>query len=242
MDYSYDYKALARFRHDHHLSKRDLLEALGSSDYTGITRWLDGKAPVHVTALLRLCNYYSLPLSYFFRDAESTDTPITIRKPDDDSQQIPTDGYNFGGYGPGKNITDPHIVKRNISSKEQHETVEEGLERLQREKEKGQGGRNLETATPSSSDASGNANNGYMYKENEEILRLQLEQSREIVKLEREHHEREDRIRRDCQASFDAERNRLMDIIERQNTELSKAYQRTKSYRSLDGAIAADNG
>ena len=47
---------------------------------------------------------------------------------------------------------------------------------------------------------------------------------REMRDSEREHHEREDSIRRECQASFDAERNRLMSIIERQSAELSKLY------------------
>jgi hypothetical protein len=68
-----------------------------------------------------------------------------------------------------------------------------------------------------------------------------LEHTKEIIKLEREHHEREDHIRRDCQAGFDAERNRLMDIIERQNAELTKFYQRSQRGSYMPG-ITADDG
>ena len=64
--------------------------------------------------------------------------------------------------------------------------------------------------------------------ETEAILRLKLEHANELRQLERDSHEREDRIRRDCQAQFDAERNRLMDIIERQNAELAKLYNEGK--------------
>jgi hypothetical protein len=73
----------------------------------------------------------------------------------------------------------------------------------------------------------------------ETILRMQLEHANEMRATEREHHEREDRIRRDCQASFDAERNRLMDIIERQNAELSKFYQQGREQKEAMW-IAAD--
>ena len=77
----------------------------------------------------------------------------------------------------------------------------------------------------------------------EQIPRLKLDHANEMRQMEREHHDREDRIRRDCQAGFDAERNRLMDIIERQNTELSKLYAQA---RHGEGArydiVAEDDG
>ena len=65
----------------------------------------------------------------------------------------------------------------------------------------------------------------------EAILRLKLEHANEIRQTEKDARAREDQIRRECQASFDAERNRLMDIIERQNAELSKVYSRQSEDR-----------
>ena len=91
-----------------------------------------------------------------------------------------------------------------------------------------------ETAPPSASD--GQQTDAGISNEN---ILLELKHSQEIIKLEREHHELENQIRRDCQASFDAERNRLMDIIERQSAELAKLYQR-QNYNADNAMVAED--
>lgn len=256
MDYAYDYNALARFRKEHKLSKKDLLDAFGTNDYTGINRWLEGRTPVHVTALCRFCNFYSVPLSYFFRDADSQSNtiPIYIGKPDAGAQTSPTDMHGISDSA-GKGVVGTHVTERTINTKAQKRAVEEGLTRLkshsssiwlnnEKSKEKRSGetddkesnspapalserGRGFLTDNPASSDSESNA-----------ILQLKVEHSQEIIKLEREHHQREDQIRRDCQASFDAERNRLMDIIERQNAELANVYHHS---RNDDGIMAADD-
>ena len=114
MDYSYNYRFLSEFREENKLSKRDLLEALGSSDYTGINRWLDGKTPIHLTAMLRLCNYYNIPMSRFFFDADGEST-LHILPPDADSQTTPTDDYGINNTA-GKSIIETHITTRLISS------------------------------------------------------------------------------------------------------------------------------
>ena len=63
MDYSYNYGYLQQFMDSHKLAKKDLLEALGCGDYVSLNKWLDGKVPGHVTAMLRFCNYYNIPLA-----------------------------------------------------------------------------------------------------------------------------------------------------------------------------------
>ena len=70
MDYSYNYGYLQQFMDSHKLAKKDLLEALGCGDYVSLNKWLDGKVPVHVTAMLRFCNYYNIPLDGFFFDGD----------------------------------------------------------------------------------------------------------------------------------------------------------------------------
>lgn len=257
MDYSFNYGFLREFKEANKLSKKDLLEALGSSDYTGINRWLDGKTPIHVTAMLRLCNYYNIPMSGFFFDGDGKSV-LTIEQPTEDSQTMPTDGYGIGN-GAGKSIIETRVTERQISSRAQAKAVTAGLERKERllkkrEQEEGTVAAAeplpAETAaqqprTAGSSDG-GEAITPYeahgadhsSESESEAVLRLRLEHTREIIKLEREHHDREDHIRRDCQASFDAERNRLMDIIERQNAELTKFYQRSHGCVPI---IAADD-
>ena len=257
MDYSFNYGFLREFKEANKLSKKDLLEALGSSDYTGINRWLDGKTPIHVTAMLRLCNYYNIPMSGFFFDGDGKSV-LTIEQPTEDSQTMPTDGYGIGN-GAGKSIIETRVTERQISSRAQAKAVTAGLERKERllkrrKQEEGAvaaaeplpaekaapqprmaGSDGGEAITPHEAHDADHGGES----ESETILRLRLEHTREIIKLEREHHDREDHIRRDCQASFDAERNRLMDIIERQNAELTKFYQRSHGCVPI---IADDDG
>lgn len=257
MDYSFNYGFLREFKEANKLSKKDLLEALGSSDYTGINRWLDGKTPIHVTAMLRLCNYYNIPMSGFFFDGDGRSV-LTIEQPTEDSQTMPTDGYGIGS-GAGKSIIETRVTERQISSRAQAKAVTAGLERKERLlKRRVQEEGAVAAAEPLPAEkaapqprTAGSSDGGEAIapyeahgadhsseSESEAILRLRLEHTREIIKLEREHHDREDHIRRDCQASFDAERNRLMDIIERQNAELTKFYQRSHGCVPM---IAADD-
>ena len=127
MDYSFNYGFLREFKEANKLSKKDLLEALGSSDYTGINRWLDGKTPIHVTAMLRLCNYYNIPMSGFFFDGDGKSV-LTIEQPTEDSQTMPTDGYGIGN-GAGKSIIETQVRERQVSSRAQAAAVTAGLER-----------------------------------------------------------------------------------------------------------------
>lgn len=240
MNYSFNYGYLAKFREEHKLTKKDLLEALGSSDYTGISRWLDGKTPIHVTAMLRLCNYYQIPFEGFFFDADG-ESQLTIRPPMADSQTMPTDGYGIG-QGAGKSIVETQVTERIITSKAQAQAVADGLKRKEQQVKSQQ--RAAETAPAASEHVEeplpheGLTDSPTPLSESEAILRLRLEHAQEMMKLEREYRDREDHIRRDCQTNFDAERNRLMDIIERQNAELSKFYHSRSSYQ---GMMVADD-
>ena len=261
MDLSYNYGYLREFMESRKLAKKDLLEALGCGDYVSLNKWLDGKVPVHITAMLRMCNYYNIPLDGFFYDGDGLPVEVRPPLPDRTSQTLPTDGYGMK-EGRGRGIVETRIAERQVTSLHQAQVVEEGLKhqeeqrrlrdialrelgsgdrydavnRTARNEEGGVGGEGLEPdGEPSGTVA--------VMPITEQILRLKLEHANEMRAVEREHHDREDRIRRDCQAGFDAERNRLMDIIERQNSELSKLYAQT---RRGDGTrynmVAEDNG
>lgn len=241
MDYSYNYGFLRSFMESHKLAKKDLLEALGCSDYVSLNKWLDGRVPVHVTAMLRFCNYYNIPMDGFFFDGDGMPVSIRPTLPDADSQTLPTDGYGIK-EGRGRGIVKTHIGERNVSSNAQALAVSDGLAR-QTEQQR----RRDEALARMQQDETREAVSRYIQDDEpptggvayesavsltESILRLKLEHSIEIRRVEQEHHDREDRIRRDCQANFDAERNRLMDIIERQNNELSKLYAQTQKSNS----------
>lgn len=247
MDYSYNYGYLQQFMDSHKLAKKDLLEALGCGDYVSLNKWLDGKVPVHVTAMLRFCNYYNIPLDGFFFDGDGMPAEIRPTLPDSNCQTLPVDGYGIK-EGRGRGIVETRITERQISSQAQATVVAEGLARqseqqhrrdeaLMQLEQRTDAGRLLPEAEETSEKAAGTTAGQQNLVET--ILRMQLEHANEMRTTEREHHEREDRIRRDCQASFDAERNRLMDIIERQNAELSKFYQQGREQKGAKW-IAAD--
>lgn len=139
MNYNYDYRFLSRFMRENKLTKKDLLEALGVTDYVSLNRWLDGLTPIHLAAMLRMCNYYQIPVSSFFMDGDSgvrndeyNELPqFHPTLPHPDAQPLPTDGY---GMDPstnkkrrGQGIVNPNITERKMSSFNQRRAVEQGL-------------------------------------------------------------------------------------------------------------------
>lgn len=237
MDYSYNYKFLRKFMESHKLQKKDLLEALGCGDYVSLNKWLDGKVPVHVTAMLRFCNYYNISMEGFFFDGDAIPC-IRPSLPETDSQTLPTDGYGMEG-GRGKGIVETRIGTRKVTSQNQAKVVAEGIERqndqrrlrdelLMQQEEQESGNVAEQTNIPYQPASSSTS-------VTEHLLRIQLDHVHEMRRIETEHHDREDQIRRECQASFDSERNRLMDIIERQNSELSSLYAQARNGRAGSG-------
>ena len=67
-DYRYNFGFLAQWMHENHMSKKDILQALQTKDYGGLRDWIDGVRPMHIEAILRLCNTYNIPLGCFFFD------------------------------------------------------------------------------------------------------------------------------------------------------------------------------
>lgn len=244
MDYSYNYGYLREFMESHKLQKKDLLEALGCNDYVSLNRWLDGKVPVHVAAMLRFCNYYNIPMDGFFFDGDAIPC-IRPSLPGADSQTLPTDGYGMEG-GRGKGIVETRIGTRKVTSQNQAKVVAEGIER-QNDQRRLRDELLMQQEDQESCNVAEQASIPYQSSASstsvtEHLLRLQLDHVHEMRRIETEHRDREDQIRRECQASFDAERNRLMDIIERQNSELSNLYAQARKSRDSYGNYVRDSG
>ena len=139
MNYNYDYRFLSRFMRENKLTKKDLLEALGVTDYVSLNRWLDGLTPIHLAAMLRMCNYYQIPVSSFFMDGDSgvrndeyNELPqFHPTLPHPDAQPLPTDGYGMDTPSTkkrrGQGIVNPNITERKMSSFNQRRAVEQGL-------------------------------------------------------------------------------------------------------------------
>lgn len=131
MDLSYNYRALRDFMLDNHLAKKDLLEAIGCQDYVSLNKWLSGQVPLHITAMLRFCNYYQVPLSMFFIDhaAMDPDTPRTaeiIPPPFQEGDQTLPTGYTPTA-GKGRGIVETRITNRIATSLQQQRVVARNL-------------------------------------------------------------------------------------------------------------------
>lgn len=217
MDYSYNYGFLKQFLAQHNLQKKDYLEALGSQDYVSLNKWIDGKVPMHITAMLRFCNYYSVPLSSFFFES-GEECEISPCPPDEFSQTSPTDGYGIKN-GRGRGIVETRITDRVMTSEAQKRAVSEGL-RASRNSQavQAQPGSQQQQQTGQCADA--------------EMLRLKIDHAKEILQLEKAHREKEDEIR----AKFDAEREQLMSIIDRMTKDIARlsATSQMQNYSSGD--------
>lgn len=211
MDYSYNYGYLKQFMESHRLLKKDLLEALDCYDYVSLNKWLDGKVPMHITALLRFCNYYNVPMSNFFVDGDGMPCDFEPVMPDSTAQLLPTDGYGIK-EGKGRGIVETRVPNIKATSNAQKAAVAEGLERKagmvsRRDAAIAQmsAGEMAATALPDPTMA-------------ETLLKMQLEHTNEIRQMEQAHREKEDGIRK----RFDDERDRLMNIIEQQAREIAR--------------------
>lgn len=187
--------------------------------------------------MLRFCNYYNIPLENFFCDSDGMPVEVRPTLPDDSAQLTPTDDYGIK-EGRGRGIVETRVENRVVTSSAQAAVVAEGLARQTEQRNRRDEVLAMAETMPEGDTSEAVANeadaSGATARDNrltEAILRLKLEHANEIRQTEKDARAREDQIRRECQASFDAERNRLMDIIERQNAELSKVYSRQSEDR-----------
>lgn len=67
-DYRFNFGFLSEWMHENNMNKRDVLNAIGSKDYAGLNGWIAGERPMHIEAILRLCNTYNIPLGCWFFD------------------------------------------------------------------------------------------------------------------------------------------------------------------------------
>lgn len=238
MVYSYNYNYLMEFMNSHRLAKKDLLEALGCKDYTSLNKWLEGKVPVHVTAMLRFCNYYNTPVTQFFVDEDGMPCGYEPMQPNKTAQLLPTDDYGIK-EGVGRGIVETKIDERIITTHEQTIAVAEGLQRqaeqrTRRDAAMAEMAASKETM-PVASNNSVNGNNddaGMM----QTILRMQLDHANELREVERTARESIDGIRE----RYDDERTHLLNIIEQQSREIARLTN-TKEARAF-GNIQGDNG
>ena len=215
MEYRYNYNFLLQWMEVNQKTKKDVLRALGTKDYGSVKKWMEGSLPMHVEAILRLCNTFSIPIGAFFYDEEKI-------------KEMPNADIILSSLQPDKTGIEKYKSKGNISS----ETIIEKRTSIIPPF----------VDTVCINNTNENATNTELIKRNPEILesqrdnekdhqasqeneskitRIQLLYERQLKEIERKHKEEENRIRQECQIRFDAEKKRLMDIIERLTEKIS---------------------
>lgn len=215
MEYRYNYNFLLQWMEVNQKTKKDVLRALGTKDYGSVKKWMEGSIPMHVEAILRLCNTFSIPIGAFFYDEEKI-------------KEMPNADIILSSLQPDKTGIEKYKSKGNISS----ETIIEKRTSIIPPF----------VDTVCINNTNENATNTELIKRNPEILesprdnekdhqtsqeneskitRIQLLYERQLKEIERKHKEEENRIRQEYQTRFDTEKKRLMDIIERLTEKIS---------------------
>lgn len=230
MEYRYNYNFLLQWMEVNKKTKKDVLDALGTRDYASVRKWMEGTIPMHIEAILRLCNTYNIPLGAFFYDEEQIKKMPNGEIILSSLQPERTGGNDEKGEGRnGAKITGQPVINKRasilppfvdtvcISTTNATSTTS-----------------NL--GNPSTAVLGGNM--PPMQSAESMILKTQLQYERQIRSIEQQHKSEEDKIRRDCQATFDAERNRLMDMIERLQNEVEMLHQAKNDQREDTNAIS----
>ncbi|MBQ0075024.1 MAG: hypothetical protein KBT34_12640 [Prevotella sp.] len=107
-DYYYNFGYLSQWMTANpELSKRKVLQSLGSNDYECFNRWLNGEITMPTSILLKFCNIFGVPLSNFFRD-KNADTNSWIVAPSINDMIEPQGGYPNYGHKMGRQTINPH--------------------------------------------------------------------------------------------------------------------------------------
>lgn len=207
-EYRYNYNFIQQWMRVNQITKKEVLDALGIKDYASLNRWINGEYPIHIDAMLRLCNTYNIPLACFFfdsdrlkkiveRNAEAKKIAATI-------EEIGGREQNEAKVGRGAGRISPEAIIRKQSTR-----LPDYIDTLSNP---------IVEKTPIELPVTED-------KDSLEILKVKLHYEREIMKIERTARERENEIRKECQSSFDAERTSLLDMIERLNNEATRMKQ-----------------
>lgn len=208
----YNSHFLRSFMIDNNLTKKDLLEALGSSDYKSINSWLDGKTPIHICAMLRLCNYYGMPLDGFFlKNGEKT----IIRPLNDfEAQKHPTNNYGLRN-GRGRKIIETFVEHPQITSIQQEQAVAKYHDLIKYQEK--------EICSFNFHDNEESVITDHNREDSKEILKLQLEHEKALRIMEQKFSLREIEIRRECAEAWAAERMGYLTVIEQLKNQLAIA-------------------
>lgn len=116
MKYQYNFGFLEQWKAANpQIQGKTILDAIGSKSNNSWQSWLNCDRPLPVITLLRLCNAFQIPLSAFFRDADSSgEAAVVPGIPMPDDKLKPKNGFDHtpSKRQPGeKSNLDPLDVK-----------------------------------------------------------------------------------------------------------------------------------
>lgn len=221
--YSYNSGFLKEFMAKFHLIKRDILKALGTRDYISLNKWLNGDAPIHIKAMLRFCNYFNVPICSFFYEQGDIPCDFTPRRPGPDDQVTPA-----GECNRDKGILEIHVSSRDPESPEMKAAVEYGLKVRDTQIKKRNEVLRISCKydnDPAPEEKDNTVNEPFVmtvsaedYDHGQTVLRMKLAFLEEKHALEQELRQKEDELL----ARFEAERSRLLSIIENLQKEVAR--------------------
>lgn len=199
-DYSYNFGFLSDWMSANpQLSKRKILQALGSNDYECFNRWLNGEIPMPVMLILKFCNTFGIPLENFFRDKNAT-ARFVVPSPGVNDMIEPNGGYPDYGHKHGRQMARPEASERIDSIMPLQQSNSEIMI---------DGDESVAIATLKLT---------MMHREDI----ITEKHKRELSDIMKTMAERETAIRKEVEDECRAERNRLLDIIAQQTTQIAE--------------------
>ena len=124
-DYRFNFGFLREWMKANKKTKRDVLNAIQTKNYSGLNEWMEGIRPMHIEAIIRLCNTFNIPLGCFFFDNNAI-ADINPPKPTENDQTLPTETDGSRGRGVKDEAISPvaHFHENSIIPKEKSENIQ----------------------------------------------------------------------------------------------------------------------
>lgn len=242
MDYRYNYRFLSSWMKENNITRKHVLNAIGTQDFNSINAWVEGRRTLPLGILLRVCNTFQIPLEQFFFDNDATPAQ-PIRQPQSGDQTQPEGGYpddhkrgNRQSIDPEPRFTEHTRMPREyplpIAPDDTDNTTGDN--------------QNINPLNDTSANETSTGDTPLL-TDSIEILKLKIDHQKEINALQRNAREHEDSVRIELTHRIDKLRERLYHIIdgqsqtiERLTTLLHRPDNQSYHYTDADGIAAEE--
>lgn len=211
MDYRYNYKFLSSWMEQNKKNRTDILEAIGTQDFRSAKDWIQGKRPLPLGMLLRICNTFQIPLEQFFFDYDQSPAQ-PIRKPQDDKDQTePTGGYPKDEDRKNRQSINPKaLYKQPSEMPAQYPLLIESKEDANKESDAAHN----QVPTTVRNSALPEEDKVPLLSESVDVLKLKIKHQQEIMDIRKECYEHEEQMRKEYLNRIDKKGSKLYEIID----------------------------